>query len=351
MIVRVVPGGSLSEVELARWSEIRQGAPSLASPFFSPIFTSIVAACRDDVRVGILEEDGEPTGFFPFQRGRFGLGCPVGSLLSDCHGVITPEHVSWDARALIRACGLNTWNFDHLVASQAPFEPFHRSTEWSKQIDLSNGFDAYIQAVQHDHGPTLARLRGKTRKLEREHGTLCFTPHTDDPTALAMLLRWKSDQYTRTGASDVAGRPWVREVLRRVHAAQADDFAGQLSLLTAAGRPIAAHLGVRSASLCHSWFPAYDPAFAQYSPGLILLLKLAEAAHEVDIALIDLGKGDYRYKLMLTNRGFALAEGSVESPSLATALARSRRTGKALIRRTNIAPRLRRLGRGLMPGR
>ncbi len=351
MIVRVEQGGSLGAAELARWAEIRSGSTALASPFFSPAFTEIVASARADVHVGVIEQDAEITGFFPFQRGRFGLGRPAGALISDYHGVIAPDDAAWDARALIRGCGLNTWEFDHLVVSQSSFEPFHRATDVSRQIDLANGFDAYAEAIARDHASTLARLRSKTRKLEREHGELRFTAHVADPTAIATLLRWKSNQYLQTGARDVLDQPWVDEVLRRVHAEPSADFGSHLSVLNAGERPVAAHLGIRSGSLCHYWFPAYDPAFSQYSPGLILLLKIAEFAHESAITVIDLGRGDYRYKLMLANGGVAVAQGSVETPSVAAALARSRRAGRSLIRRTRIAPRLRRLGRGLTPRR
>jgi CelD/BcsL family acetyltransferase involved in cellulose biosynthesis len=351
MIARVVPAESLSADELRRWSEIRQNVPSLTSPFFSPTFTSIVAATRDDVRVGVLEEDGELLGFFPFQRGSLGSGRPVGSILSDYHGAVVPDDASWDAKALIRACGLKTWEFDHVVASQTPFAAFHHNRRDSMQIELSAGFEAYMDGVKQAHGPTITRLGSKTRKLEREHGPLGFAPHTDDPAALAMLLGWKSAQYANTGAIDILEHQWIREVLRLTHATQTHDYAGFLSFVFAGSRPIAAHLGIRSGSVCHSWFPAYDPEFAQYSPGLILLLKLAAGARQANIRTIDLGSGDYRYKRMLMNRAVPLAAGSVELLSVAASAGRARRVAKSLVRRSAIAPRVRRLARGLLRDR
>jgi CelD/BcsL family acetyltransferase involved in cellulose biosynthesis len=110
---------------------------------------------------------------------------------------------------------------------------------------------------------------------------------------------------------------------------------------------VAVHLGLRSGPVCHSWFPAYDPRFAAYSPGLILLLRLAESAPQAGITTIDLGSGGYEFKRTLANRSVATAAGAVELPSLAAAAGRSRRLAKSLVRRATIAPRIRRLARSL----
>jgi len=347
MKVRVLSAESLDVRDRGRWSEIRRDVPWLASPFFSPTFTSIVAATRDDVRIAVMEDQGQLLGFFPFQRGRLGAGRPVGSLLSDYHGAIVPPGASWDAKALLRACGLKTWEFHRLVASQAPFEPFHHVRHDSAQLALSDGFDAYMAGRRETHGQTLTRLDRKMRKLEREHGPLHFTLHSADPTDLATLFHWKTDQYLNTGAANILAHGWIREVLRLCHAAQTDDFAGLLSFVSAGDRPVAAHLGMRSGPVFHSWFQAYDPEFAHYSPGLILLVKLAEAAPQANLATIDLGCGSYRFKQTLANRTMALAEGLVDRPSLAATAARGRRSARSLIRRTAMAPRLRRVAKGL----
>ncbi len=124
--VRVLAAGNLDADLPARWSELQQTAATLSSPFFCPQFTTIVAGARNDVHVAVLEADEQPVGFFPFQRGRFGLGSPVGSMLSYYQRAIVEGGVVWDARELIEACELKIWEFDHLIASQAPFASFHR---------------------------------------------------------------------------------------------------------------------------------------------------------------------------------------------------------------------------------
>ena len=63
----------------------------------------------------------------------------------------------------------------------------------------------------------------------------------------------------------------------------------------------------------HVWFPAFDPAFARYSPGLILFRELAKAAAARGIRRIDLGKGPERYKVELKTGDVAIAEGSIDT--------------------------------------
>jgi CelD/BcsL family acetyltransferase involved in cellulose biosynthesis len=87
-----------------------------------------------------------------------------------------------------------------------------------------------------------------------------------------------------------------------------------LSLLYAGERLVAGHFGMRGQSVWHYWFPAYDPKMAKYSPGLILLLKMAEHAPSLGVRTIDLGKGMSLYKQRLMNASVPLASGRVESP-------------------------------------
>src|SRR5678816_1993574 len=94
---------------------------------------------------------------------------------------------------------------------------------------------------------------------------------------------------------------WGRELVERIHSAHEAGFAGMLSLLYADDRLVAGHLGMRSRTVWHYWFPAYDAALAKYSPGLILLLKMAENAQSLGLRAIDLGKGLSQYKERLMN--------------------------------------------------
>src|SRR5688572_6063300 len=295
---------------VAAWRAIQDREPRFESPYFCPEFTRAVGSVRDDVRVVVIENDGRPAGFFPHQRAAWGRGSPVGGALSDYHGVIAAPAAEWSVAGLMRAARLSVWSFDHLVDPTGRFAPHvTASAAASPQIDLAS----------FEPPPDFAR---KARKLAREVGELSFSLHAPGSGALERMFEWKSDQYRRTGLTDAFGVPWTRALLQEVMRGP----LGACSVLRAGGEIVAVHAGMRSKSVLHWWFPTYDPRYAAYSPGIILLLRIAAA---LGSGKIDLGKGDARYKRSLMTGAAPLREGCVELPSLAAAARRLRRRAEA----------------------
>ena len=328
LTVRVVSARDLTFRERERWAELQEGDPSFASPFFSPEFTLCVAAVRDDVAVAVIRLGGRTVGFFPFQReGR--TASPVGGTFSDYQGVVLQPGVHVDPAALIRACGLREWWFDHILASQQMFQPFHHHLSSSPRLDMSGGFAEYAAARRRDGSRVVTDAERKARKLEREMGPLRFIATCDDREVLRQVLRWKSEQYVRTGAPDVLADEWSVALIERVLGVRSARFAGMLSALYAGDQLVAGHIGLRSRYVWHWWLPAYDVRAGSYSPGAILLLRMAEAAADVGISAIDLGRGEQGYKERFKTDECSLAEGVVG----ATALIRGRRNLERAARR------------------
>ena len=314
MRITVISARELSAQEVRSWSVLQDSNPALSSPYFSPQFTQAVAAVRDDVFVGVMEEAGQIVGFFPFQKGPMRMGRPVGGALSDFQAVIAAADAQWDAQELVAKCGLALWDFDHLLSYQAPFAFYHRVKADSPYLDLSNGYEAYASARREDGSEQINKsgdLPRKLRKLEREIGPVEFAAHKSDEEALRLLLKWKSQQYLSSLTTDVFSYQWTVALLRRLLEIQTPEFAGMLSVLSINGRIIAAHLGMRSKTHWHYWFPSYDHELAKYSPGLLLLLRMAQAAPQMGIKRIDLGKGESHYKNRLASGQVGIAEGSV----------------------------------------
>lgn len=84
----------------------------------------------------------------------------------------------------------------------------------------------------------------------------------------------------------------------------------------------------------HYWFPVYEESFAKCSPGLFLLMRMAQAAPGMGIRKIDLGKEDSLYKQRLSNGGIELAEARVEVRSASASNARFLANKRDQIRRT-----------------
>jgi CelD/BcsL family acetyltransferase involved in cellulose biosynthesis len=329
--VTVVSAGELGPADLARWSALQQARAVYRSPFYAPAFALAVARVRE-VRVAIIQDGGAVTGFFPFELGRGRAGRPAGAGFSDYQGVVHGERAELEPLALIRACGVAGWSFDHVPAELSAFAPYVHGCGASPCVDLRAGFDAYLAAR---NSRSSFRDRGRrARRLEREAGPLRFVAATDAPEVLDLLVAWKREQYAKTGVRDVLADARARALLREVHASQ-----GVLSVLYAGDEIAAVHLGLRCGSVLHSWFPAYNAELHRHSPGLLLMLELAQAAPGLGITEIDLGKGDARYKQALATGSVELWEGRVGRHALA---GRVRSSARRMVRSAGVHRAVRR---------
>ena len=343
MQVTLIPGNELNPDLVLRWKELRQSNPILTSPFFAPEFTLAVASVRDDVEVAVVEQNGNIAAFFPFQRQDRSVGVPVGGILSDYQALICQPEFECDPRELVRRCRLTTWDFNHLVVSQEFWVPFHRSRDVSPQMDLANGYEAYAEERRQAGSEQIKKCSNQMRAVQRDLGPLHFIGHSSEPTLLGQALSWKSRQYLKSGKQDLFSLGWTNKLLERIHATQTRDFAAALSALYAGDKLMAVHMGMRSGAILHYWFPSYDEEMARYSPGLLLLLKMAEHAPSLGLKMIDLGKGMSLYKERLMNEAVTLASGSVELSSWLSFRRGVERKLRALLRNSPLGEPLRRV--------
>lgn len=311
MNVCVLRPGDLTSAQLEVWSEIQRTEPLFESPFFRPEFTLALAAVRADVEVAVLEENGATVGFFPFQRGGR-VGRPAGGPLSDYQGVIIRAGKRWEATEMIRACGLLAWRFDHLLAAQNEFAAFHRRIDPSPYLELKDGFDAYRSSLGEANLKYLNATFRQARQMGREVGPVRVELASTDRDALRLLMRWKSEQYARSGGVDLFAFAWTRALLETLLKTQSESFSGMLSLLFAGERLVSAHMGPSAHGVLHWWFPAYDRQFAKYSPGRILLAEVARGAQAHGIRRIDLGRGIDDYKQRAMSGSTLVASGAVD---------------------------------------
>jgi CelD/BcsL family acetyltransferase involved in cellulose biosynthesis len=337
LCIEVLNPTSLAAMHWQRWSEIQAAEPALESPYFRPEFTQAVAKVRRDVEVAVMFDGSEAVGFFPFQRGTLNIGKPVGGKLSDYHGVIARGTTSIDATELLRGCRLAGWDFDHLITTQQSFEPFVMARGESHYLDLSQGYDAYVAQRKAAGSGEIKEIGRKLRKCEREQGEITFELDCDDESVLDLLMQWKSTQLQQNGLSDIFAFPWTTTLLRNIHRHWNEKFSGLLTVLRLNGRPISILFSLRAAGVVHGWIFAYDKELAPYSPGSILLLKMAEAAQQHGIGKIDLGKGTERYKLSMASAATPVWEGTVGQASPALWLRSSWRSARDWVSRSPLA--------------
>jgi CelD/BcsL family acetyltransferase involved in cellulose biosynthesis len=328
---------SLAAVHWQRWSEIQNAEPALESPYFRPEFTQAVAQVRRDVEVAVMLEGSEAVGFFPFQRGPLNIGKPVGGKLSDYHSVIARSVTQIDATELLKACRLAGWDFDHLVTTQPSFEQFAMERGESPYLDLSQGYEAYVAGRRAAGSGETKEINRKLRKCEREQGPITFELDSDDESVLDLLMQWKSAQLKQNGLPDIFAFPWTTALLRNIHRNGHEKFSGLLTVLRLNDKPVSILFSLRAGPVVHGWIFAYDKELAPYSPGSILLLKMAEATQQHGISKIDLGKGTERYKSSLASAATPLWEGTVGRASPALWLRSGWRTARDWVSRSPLA--------------
>ena len=316
MKVSVIRPQELDDTQIKNWNTIQLSEPSLASPYFCPNFTLAAAECIEDVFVAVLENDSKEIGYFPFQRKSQFIGGPVGGMLSDYQAVIINSDTEWDASSLIQKCGLGVWDFDHLISSQKPFEPFHQRSCHSPIMNISDGFEAYCQERKKSGAKRVSQFLRKSRKIENELENIRVEIFEKDPRVLNQIFLWKLEQCRRTGVVEFFNFIWARELVERIFYMREKNFSGLVSAMYHGDNIVAAHMGMRTETVLHYWFPTYNSEYSKYSPGGILLLHLAKALSKDNVKYIDLGKGEDIYKASFANSQIDLAEGSVMIPSL-----------------------------------
>ncbi len=94
--------------------------------------------------------------------------------------------------------------------------------------------------------------------------------------------------------------------------------------------------------MLHWWFPTYDPAFASFAPGWILLRELAMVAPELGFARIDLGRGDDEYKRRARTGEVQVAAGAVTGTAARRVGHKARRAAVSAAKASPLSPLLRR---------
>ncbi|AKZ57459.1 hypothetical protein SAM23877_4414 [Streptomyces ambofaciens ATCC 23877] len=318
--MRVLRPQELGEGEREHWRELRAKSGAPRNPFMEPEFTDVVGRVRPRARVAVVYEGGEAAGFLPHERGPLGQGRAIGLGVSDCQGAVLRPGLVPDTRRLLRACSLSSFAFDNLEADQELFAPFAAEEHTTYVIDVEKGYEAYERVLRARSPKFLKTTLAKERRLGRRAGDLRFVFDEREPAALRTLMEWKSAQYRRTGRRDRFAREWISRLVARLAETRAPECTGTLSVLYAGGRPVAAHFGLRSATVLACWFPAYDPGFAKYSPGLVLHLRMAEAAAAEGIGVLDMGRGAAEYKDSLKTGELPVYEGAATRPGAGAAL-------------------------------
>jgi CelD/BcsL family acetyltransferase involved in cellulose biosynthesis len=238
--------------------------------------------------------------------------------------------------------GVRSFAFDHLLHTVPDFEPWVQSSRTSPFVNSSGGLDGYLGRASRAGKDNMAQARRRAAKAERTYGTVRFAADVIDEQALRRLVELKRAQYAATGARDYFAEPGRLDLLTRLLNTRESSFGGMLSTMHAGPHLLAAHFGIRSGKVLHWWFPVYDPAFAAFAPGWMLLRELVAASPALGVARIDLGRGDDEYKRRAKTGETVVSQGIVTKSPTHRALRYARDSLIAAAKSSALAPELRR---------
>lgn len=318
LAAETVRPSELTARDLAAWAALRETAEVFGSPLLSPEFARAVGRVREDAAVAIIRRNGGAVGFLPHHRRPGGLARPIGAPLSDYHALIAEPGL--DGVAAMKLSGLREYRFTGLIDphgafARDAFRPGDTVIE-AHAVAIGEGPDAaavYLEQLRAASPKRFKNLRRLDHKLEREGGPIALVGPDRDPAGFAALMGWKHEQFRRTGLTDVFAAPWISRLVGRLFAHGEGRLQGLMLSLQVAGRPAAAHFGIREGDRFHPWIASHDEALAAFSPGQILLWRAIEAMPALGLRWYDLAAGHDHYKIPYASHTLALAEGQART--------------------------------------
>lgn len=322
----------LGEADVAAWRALLADRLELTSPYLTPDWARFVARRRPDALVAVFrDDDGRAVGFLPVQRTSAAAAMPAGGPVCDYQAVVSAPGVELDLSEAVRA--LDVGRID-LTAGlvESPVASCLLTHDVGHVARFPDGWDGYCAERQATGSKVVSRARKKFSKLKRDEGEAEVEPFSVDETAFDELLFWKREQMARTGVTDIFEHAWINQLVRDCFQAPMDEpFGGAMFVLRIKKRPAAVLFCLRAERALHAWFVAYDPKYAEHSPGLILFAEAIKAAADAGYTEMDLGPGDYRFKESIANAGRPIGSGFIGRPGFSAAFKAAQFQMRALV--------------------
>ncbi|HEY2710219.1 MAG TPA: GNAT family N-acetyltransferase [Caulobacteraceae bacterium] len=321
MDIEVVRPGRLSPPQITHWRALQRQRRDWDSPFYSPYWAQAVERARgdDSVRVAMIG-GGSAVGVAAFMS-----ICPAkitaiaaGGAMCDYEGPVGDPGPEFEATQLLRALGVDRYDFSHIPQGQRAFDAYGRGETVSWIIDLPEGYEPYAAQRREAGVSALKEMDRKRRKAEREVGPLTFTARSTSRPDFDRLISLKREQYRATGQTDVFAAGWPLRLVEDLFALDMAGFGGQLFTLHIGDALAAAQFHLVGETTIHAWMIAHEEAFERYSPGLLLFQDILRWMDGQPYDRLDLGYGDYRFKRELSNYQLTLMHGFVGAPSAAS---------------------------------
>ena len=322
MKAEAVHPSRLSGPDLAAWRALRTADTRWSTPYLAPEWAEAVGRVRPDARVVLFRDSaGTAVGFLPVQRPHGFAAVPAGGAVCDYQAIVAAPRAGIDPRLAARALGVGRIDMPCALADGRD-----ASQGGGHLVSFADGWDGYRDALKARGSKVLSRADKRYRKLGRDtaaagQGELTFEAFCTDEAVFDTLVRWKREQYARTGVRDIFSHGWVDALVRDTfRQSAAREFGGAMFVLRVGGKPVSILYCLRSGQALHAWFTAYDPDWAEHSPGLLTFVEAIRASAQAGFNEMDLGPGDYQFKESLATGVRPAAPAFIGAPSVSAAL-------------------------------
>jgi len=263
--------------------------------------------------VGVLDDDGAPFLFFPFQIESGGFvrqltwmgdelidyGAPV---LGEARG--RDVSAAW-AEVLRRLPPVDLIRLTKIPATieggENPFRRLgcHRYHSSAHFVELTGAWESFYEA--HAGSKTRSTDRRKHRRLSKM-GELRFLA-TDGADELVLseitsrMIEQKIERYREMSAPNIMDRQGVKDFFARPVDSLRASGTLHISALELDGALITTHWGMRYGDRFYYYMPSYeDGPWMKFSPGRLLLFELFKWCLDNGVTVFDFTIGDEPYK-------------------------------------------------------
>ena len=293
----------------------------------------VLANLAPHPHLAIVRKRGHIEAILPFQGRKRGLARPLGAPLSDQHSLIVAPDSDITLIDVVSRLGMSGFVFTGLL------QPVSGALRQVKAIahvaDLSDGIEAYMDWRNANWRDQVKKNDRRKRQGERQWGTMRIEiacPKTSNH--FENFMRLKQDKFVETNRHNVLGVAWINAFLRALYQSPDPNFVGEITVLYFGDHLAGLEFGLRGGKAMHSWFPAFDRAYAQVSPGILLMNAMIEMCGTRGITKVDLGIGHDQYKRHASNAPVPVWSGTLPISPLRRAGALTYVTGLNWLQKT-----------------
>lgn len=206
---------------------------------------------------------------------------------------------------------------DRTAIQRAGYRVRETGVDPGAAITLPSSWDTYRAGLS---GDVRRKIRARRRNLEQRHGPVRLDTLDKRPAlaqAVAGLWAMREDAWRRRGRYQqlaAASRgPGMARLLDALATRGAGDGLPLVARLVAGDTAVAAALLLAGGG-GRVWYYlcTYDPTYAAYGPGVMLLTECVRYCHGRGLAVLDLGRGDEPYKFTAGAVRFTLTDIALE---------------------------------------